>query len=277
MSCLSSCYLLVILFLIGTVLLIRYGTEWAFETQKEPIVKSNDKEVAGRIFIVSDTESDWQTFERFVLFLGTSDSKPDAIIHLGDITSLGVKDDFREFKDLVDRTSIDFHFVPGDRDLWKSSGPDNFKATLGTNYKVFTLLGQQILLIDNSNEYEGIDEEQFKFIDEHLGSSDFVFLHNPIFFNNSVLGMMRKGMGQYSSDVEGQRLELLSKIRASNVKATFAGDQHFFSSTPDDGSDALVHFIIGALTIDRNLEAPNYGALNIYVDGTYDVEQVFLE
>jgi hypothetical protein len=237
-------------------------------------LQAKSKPIESVIGIVSDSETDWETLSQAVENL--ENGKISNAFHAGDITQLGVIEDLKEAKRITDNSSINWNFIPGDRDLWKSSGTDNFKAVMGQDYKLVIIGSYKFLLIDNANEYEGIDDTEWKFIEQNIYNADFVILHNPIYFSDSVLGLTHHGMGQYSDAVEAQRLRLLSLIRKSNVKAVFAGDQHLFSETDDDEKPELNHYVVGALNAARNIQQPNYLLLTLYTDGDYHVEQVYL-
>lgn len=275
----ASCLLLVALVLGAVILFQRFTSETSLSSQNNLSVQyshleSRSKPVESVVALVSDSENDWEALTRVV---GNLENKviPNAF-HLGDVTQLGVSVDLREAKSITDSSSTKFHFVPGDRDLWKSSGLTNFNDVFGQSYQMVSIGSFNFLLIDNSNEYEGIDDEQWAFIESNIDQADFVILHNPIYFSDSLLGIVRKGMGQYSTEVEGQRQKLLTLIRGSNVKAVFAGDQHLFSETADAEKPELNHYVVGALNTERNIEQPNYVLLTLYTDGDYHVEQVYL-
>ncbi|TXI33605.1 MAG: hypothetical protein E6Q58_02545, partial [Niabella sp.] len=201
---------------------------------------------------------------------------PDIVVHLGDITSLGVLEDFAKIEQIISPSNPPVYLVPGDRDLWKSKGPSNFNEIFGENYYFKEVNGVGLLFIDNADEYKGLDEKQFAFIKENVKNADFVFLHNPIYFDTSLLGIIQKGMGRYSVNVDKQRIELLQIIRDSGVRAVFGGDQHLFNHYKDAESEGLDFFIIGALSESRNLDAPNYAILTVSDDGTYNVEKKYL-
>ncbi len=235
---------------------------------------AKQKPIESVVAIVSDSEDDWETLSQVIENL--DNGKILNGFHAGDITSLGVLEDLQEAKKITDNSSVEFNFVPGDRDLWKSGGVENFNKVFGESYKMVNIGSVNFLLIDNANEYEGIPEEEWTFIADNLSKADYVILHNPIYFNDSLLGLAHHGMGQYSQNVEDQRVRLLSMIRNSNVKAVFAGDQHLFSESADTEKPELNHYVVGALNTDRNIQQPNYLLLTLYTDGDYHVEQVYL-
>jgi len=229
-----------------------------------------DKPISQIIAIISDSESDWEYLD-LALFEAKSRGATD-IVHLGDITKLGVLEDFVVAKDLFIKSGLSVYPVPGDRDLWKSKGLDGFQRIFGKSYQLVDLSNISILLIDNSDEFEGLDPIQVGFVIDSLSDADFVFLHNPIYSESLLLGS--KGMGEYSLEVEEQRKVLLNLIRKSNVRAVFAGDQHKFSEVVDAEREALSHYVVGAINSERNLERPNMSILTVYTDGDYYVEKI---
>ena len=234
-----------------------------------------NKDVLLDVLLVSDMEDDFTNLTKFVEVANTLD--PDLIFVLGDMSALGVKDNLLKTKEILSQAKAEVFYIPGDRDLWTSSGLGNFNAVFGDSYQSVTRKGVKFLLVDNSNEYEGIDSVQMDFIEGAISDSDYVFFHNPIYFNKSILGVMGKGMGQYSDDVDNQREVLLSLVRLSGaVKGTFAGDQHSFSVSEDEEKSGLNHVILGSLNTERNLENPNFGYMKIYDDKSFYIEKYYL-
>jgi CMP-N-acetylneuraminic acid synthetase len=234
-----------------------------------------DGVVVSRIGIISDTENDWGKIEEAITYL---DNRTDLIIHLGDITKLGEKEDFYKAYEVFEKSKVKIYAIPGDRDLWKSrrtedSSTSVFNEVFGNNYQVLESQDINILLVDNANIYEGIDSIQWQFINNNIPNIDFVFLHNPLYFNSNLF-VGDKGMGQYSNDVDMQRNDLLSLIRENKVKAVFAGNQHLFSETVDSEKPDLFHYVIGALTSSRSIGLPSFAILTIYQNGDYFVEKI---
>lgn len=227
-----------------------------------------------RIAIISDSENDWDYVKRAL-----DEVKSEGIttvIHTGDVTKLGVPENLNTARDILRDSGLTAYVIPGDRDLWKSGGEATaFQNAFGSSYQLVEKNGVNLLLIDNSNEYEGIDSTEWAFINKNLPLADFVFLHNPIYFSDSSL-LGDKGMGEYSAEVDAQRKELLELIRKSPAKAVFAGDQHFFSENPDSEDNDLMHYVMGALNSTRNLQRPNFVILTVFEDGNYSVKQVRL-
>lgn len=233
-----------------------------------------NKDVLLKVAVLSDTENDWKNIREALAEINRE--KVAFIVLLGDATEFGVLEDFQDVKAMLDQTGTQYYVIPGDRDLYASRGTiEGFKQVFGKNYDFQEVRGIRFLFIDNASEYDGIDSVQMKFISDHIAESDFVFLHNPIEFDDALL-LGRKGMGEFSGEVEKQRVVLLQDIQKSNVKAVFAGDQHRFAEIADKTKEGLTHFIIGSLRSDRNLDVPQYAILTVYADGDYYVQKVIL-
>lgn len=242
----------------------------AIQSQGEPV-----GEPILAIALVSDTENDTDSLQSALDYI--SENSIPHLIHLGDITSLGVPEDLNRMQQLLESSGINYYAVPGDRDLWKSKGLDGFEASFGSSYGLVEIEGVNFLLIDNTNVYEGIEEAQWDYIRANIDDADFAALHAPIYFSTNILGIARKGMGQYSTEVDDQREVLLDLVRGSNIKAVFSGDQHLFSVSGDiEVERGLQHYVIGALNTERNLYRPNFAILKVYENGAYTVEQVVL-
>ncbi|OGC52001.1 hypothetical protein A2982_00060 [candidate division WWE3 bacterium RIFCSPLOWO2_01_FULL_39_13] len=227
-----------------------------------------DKNIIVKFAIISDTESDWEALKSALNKI--KGENVVYVFHLGDITQLGVPEDLQKAKGIFAESGLDVYSIPGDRDLWKSKGIDGYNLAMGEDYGYRMVSGINILLINNSDEYEGIGQEQFNYISENINNSDFVMLHNPIHFDAFPL-VGSKGMGEYSEEVNDQRLALLGMIRNSTVKAVFAGDQHFFREAVDLERPGLYYYFMGALTQKRQIQLPSYAVVTVYEDGDYTV------
>lgn len=283
-SCLTTFLLLLLLGLLfsglinvvsGSNIISRVGNSidgyfLSKSTQKTHTVRK-DKPVVVKVGFISDSESDWDYLELALSELKKRDITE--VFHLGDITHLGVPLDLATANDYFEASGLKIYSIPGDRDLWKSRGIEAFSNVFGESYKVVDINGVKFLLINNADEYEGIDDKQNDFISRNVLSSSFVLLHNPVYFG--IKSLWGKGMGEYSLLVDAQRKELLELIRSTNsVSAVFAGDQHLFSENIDETRNTLFHYIIGSTNSERNIERPNLAILTVYDDGDYYVEKV---
>ena len=228
-----------------------------------------------RIALVSDIESDLETLE--VLIGQINNKEFDSIFVLGDITTLGTEEDMRNISDTLSLSKVPVHLVPGDRDLWKSKLV-NFNKVFNDDYYLKEIEGSIFMFINNADEYDGISEEQFTFIRDNISKADYILLHNPIYFEGSLLSsFFHKGMGQYSTEVDSQRKDLLQLVRQNNVKAVFAGDLHLFTEQVDSEDKDLRYYTIGALNNNRSIDAPSYAILEIYSNGEYKAFKEYVE
>ena len=243
---------------------------------REKVTDSTDskeeKQVLLNIAIISDSESDFEFLSS--AYNKISQANVDFVVHLGDITHLGVIDDLKKASEIANSYDFPTYFVPGDRDLWKSSGLDNFNAVFGQNYYQLEEKGVKFVMLDNSNVYEGLGDDQRAFIEQNIPSADFVFMHIPLYSESVLLGW--KIMGQYSESVGNEKDFLLDLLRDSHAKAIFAGNQHLFYVTQDPKRSDLEHYVVGSLNKERSVQGPSFILLTIYEDKTYRVGQVVL-
>ena len=268
-----GCLTAIALFIAAVLLFQKYyPVIKAPKENKSTHLISKEKPVKLSVGLIADTENDWDNTQKALNEIKSKNI--EYVFHVGDLTQLGVSEDFQSIKKLFDNSGLKVYSVPGDRDLWKSSGVSGYEKWFGMPYQFIVINGLRFIFIDNSNEYEGIGPEEWQFIEQNVTASDFVILHNPLHVGSFALG--RKGMGEYSNEVDTQRIRLLGLIRPTNVKAVFAGDQHIFSENVDEQLNDLFHYVVGSLNQERSL-VPTYAILSVYEDGDYFVENINLE
>lgn len=200
-----------------------------------------------------------------------------AIFHVGDISNLGLSEDISTAKRILDASGITYYAIPGDRDLWKTVGPENFISVFGDNFHAVDIQGTKFVMLDNSANYSVVDGETVGQFEKELEGADFVLVSQPLYHtNNIVMGVVD---GETVVKVKEQADVLLGMIRSSEVKAVIAGDQHTFSKLKDPQDPGLEHIVAGPITRERNLQQgkPRILILNVYKDGGYSVNDVALE
>ncbi len=197
------------------------------------------------------------------------------VFFLGDYTDLGVTDDLAAAKKVMDASKLVYLSLPGDHDLWKSVGPQNFIDVFGENYFSKTINSVKFVGLDNSANYTVIDTALMAWFKKELSDADFVLLSQPLYHpsNDIAMGIVN---GQENQNVRRQALELLELIRASKVKAIIAGDQHLSSSNIDPVRGDLAHVVVGALAAERNLQSTRFSLMNVLKSGGYQIEDVLL-
>ena len=211
----------------------------------------------------------------------TAQKKIAQVFYLGDYTDLGIEEALISAKKVMDNSGIKYYSLPGDHDLWKTVGPENFIKVFGKNYQSVTLSGFKFVMLDNSANYTVIDLAQMDWFTKELEDADFVLVPQPLYHstNNRVMGVVN---GEEVKEVRKQALEILALIRESEVKAVIAGDHHSSSTNTDPEKGNLKHIVVGAITKTRagdgvvNLQTPRFSLLKIYNDDSFELEEVVL-
>lgn len=209
-----------------------------------------------------------------------SSKNVDVIVHLGDHTNLGLLADLQEAKKLLDESNIKYYAIPGDRDLWETSGPENFIKVFGTNRHTFTLGSYKFVVLDNSKNFSKISTEDMDWFRNEVIDASFVLLSQPLYHpSNKVMGTFE---GENIVSVREQGDTLLDLIRQSNVKAVIAGDHHLSSEVLDPVKPELIHYVIGAITGEINdkpqavLQTSRISILELLPDGTFKMYEELL-
>ena len=204
------------------------------------------------------------------------------VFYLGDYTDLGVEEALISAKKVMDNSGLKYYSLPGDHDLWKTVGPENFIKVFGKNYQSVTLGGFKFVLLDNSANYTAIDSAQMDWFTKEVEDADFVLIPQPLYHptNTRVMGVVN---GEEVKELRKQALEILNLIRKSKVKAVIAGDHHGSSTSSDPEKSDLKHIVVGALTKTRagdgvvNLQTPRFSLLEVYNDDSFEVEEIVLQ
>lgn len=244
------------------------------ESNEEDIVAAESERELFSVAILADSHND---NERLTKALERAEElSVSAVFHIGDLTDLGITENLRDAKKTLDESATKYYAIPGDRDLWQSVGPDNFTEVFGKNYYKVTLDGYKFVILDNSANYTVVEEELIEWFGEEVEDADFVLLAQPLYHptNDKVMGNVND---ETVADVREQAIEILTSIRESDVKAIFAADHHKFSESADPEDEDLVHFVMGAITEERNLQTPRLAVLKVFDGGDYEVEQIVLD
>ncbi len=151
----------------------------------------------------------------------------------------------------------------------------NFRQVFGPSYQSFISNNFKFLLLFNSDNYAGLSEEQWKWLESELERSKvedlkgvFVFVHEPLFHPSSD-----HIMGRVEKELKNQAISLIELLSRSGVKQVFAGDTHFFSQY-EEPQRHLPMVTIGAVTTERNPQAPRFAIVTVFEDGSTKVEDV---
>lgn len=202
------------------------------------------------------------------------------VIGLGDYTNVGTIDELKKAKIELDSSSLRYFLIPGDHDLWDSrnrslEATSNFNQVFGPNFQSFTYQNYLFLFLDNSDNYKGLDETQSKWLTDELEKaknesvkSIFVFISQPLYHPSSD-----HVMGKVEKDLKNQARSLTFQLKDAGVKKIFAGDTHYFSEYTEPQTKLLM-MTVGAISIDRNPQAPRFAVVYVFEDGSAKVEDV---
>ncbi len=236
-----------------------------------------------KFLLVSDSHNDNANLAKTIDQSKTKYPDLVFVIGLGDYTNVGTIDELRSAKRQFDIAGLRYFLIAGDHDLWDSRDKigdpgANFKSVFGLLYQSFTYQGFKFLLLDNSDNYKGISEGQKNWITAELekGKEEgtkgiFVFISEPLFHPSSD-----HYMGKVDKDLKSQAQSLIYQLKDAGVKKVFSGDIHYFSEY-EEPITKLPMVTVGAVTSERNPQAPRYAIVTVFEDGTTKVEDMQIQ
>lgn len=231
-----------------------------------------------KFLALSDSHSDNNNLRKAIN--QAKEKYPDIqfIIGLGDYTEVGTPDELRSAKQEFDLSGLRYFVIPGDHDLWDSRDKqkqpgENFRQVFGPLYQSFTFENFRFLLLDNSDNYQGLGEEQERWIEDNLEKQEdtrgmLIFIHEPLFHPSSD-----HFMGRMEPKVKQQAKSLIYQLKAAGVKLVLSGDIHFFGEYSEPETN-LSMVTLGAITSERNPQAPRYVVVTVYEDGSTRVDDI---
>lgn len=242
---------------------------------------NTNKPVAFSFILVADSHSESDYLRKTIEQGKAKASNLAFIIGLGDYTEVGTLQDLRAAKNEFDTAGVRYFVIPGDHDLWdgrdKTDNPlVNFETVFGVPYQSFVYQNVKFVLIDNADNYTGIDQKQLDWIDSELMKARtqdnaklvFAFVHEPLYHPSST-----HIMGRVEENVKKQVKNLITTLKSGGVNEVFSGDLHFFTRY-EEPQMKLPMTTIGAALSARNTQAPRYAIVSVYEDGSYGVEDV---
>lgn len=211
-----------------------------------------------RIAILADSHQDNISLE-FALKEARAEGV-DFVIHLGDFSRVGEKKDLFEAKKVLDESSLLYYLTAGDHDRWVNNGFGYFEEVLGSPYQLVNVSDTCLLIVDNSNLYYGLKQEQKEWLDsldlDDCSNGKFFFSHIPLYHPSST-----RAMGEKSKEVKKDADWLLSWSQKNGFLAFFAGDLHLADFYV---YESLPIYILGALDRGGTLGNPGWGVLEVY-------------
>lgn len=231
-----------------------------------------------RFAVVSDSHSDTQNLWKSLN--QAKQSGAQFVIGLGDFSNVGTIDELRNSKEQFDRLGLTYYVTAGDHDLWdardKGLGAEaNFKEVLGPAFQSFSYSGIRFIVLYNSDNYYGLDDYQLNWLKSELDRVEeesykavFVFAGIPLYHPSSD-----HVMGKTTPKLKSQSEHIINILSRAGVAEVIAGDTHYFSrySEPESG---LKMTSVGAVTSERNPQSPRFALIDVFQDGSYNVQDV---
>lgn len=240
----------------------------------------SDASLAFKFLIVTDSHSDNVNLGKAISQARYKYPDLKFIIGLGDYTEVGTIEELKNAKKEFDSSSLRYFLIPGDHDLWDCrnrglSPAACFGAVFGPDFQSFTFENFRFILINNSDNYKGIGQEQSEWIASELEKAVddkvtgiFVFVHEPLYHSSSD-----HFMGRVEKELISQAKSLIFQLKAGSVKKVFSGDVHYFSEY-EEPETKLPMVTVGAVGIERNPQAPRFAVVSVFDDGSTKVEDV---
>ncbi len=254
------------------------------ETSESTKSQDNNKspessEVKFKVALLSDSHEDDEMLKTALDRAKSLDVK--AVFYLGDYTNFGVIDNLKHTKEIMDASGLTYYSLPGDHDLYKSVGPENFIAVFGKNYTTVSIEDIKFVLLDNSANYTKIPNEEYKWFKDSVADANFLLLSQPVYANflNRKMGIVN---GEVEPDALAQAYDILRIVRSSGVFAILSGDLHMSGEFTDPEKLSLRHYYVGAIAKSSsedgviNLQSPKFSLLTIYKNNSYKVEDIKL-
>lgn len=229
-----------------------------------------------RFAIIADSHKDYSSLAKALK--QSKDEGAKFVIGIGDLSDVGTMEELKQTKEQFDLSGLPYYISPGDHDLWDSRDKTNdaltnFREVFGSPYQSFSYNGQRFIMIDNSDNYIGIDELQLQWIEDQLKQLDttpkkttFVVSDIPLFHPSSD-----HVMGKTTEKLKSQAEHLLLIFKKAGVDQIFAADTHFFSEFVEPKNDLKIT-TVGAVTTDKNPQTPRFVLVDIFEDGSYNIE-----
>lgn len=185
--------------------------------------------------VLSDSETQKETISPIYrnIIKNINDSDADFLMHVGDFTNRGLDSEYQEFTEFMDdNLDIPYYVAPGNHDILQDKeAKDTFKKYFNDLYYSFDHQNAHFIVLDNSNNMYGFDNDQLAWLKNDLENSQnkqiFIFMHRPIdipYADKTDIsdGTTSKARASYASF-----RELLNKYEVAEI---FAGHIHIYFS-----------------------------------------------
>lgn len=300
-------WLLLLLVIFSVVLGYSFAEKNFFEENKKSVVDQTPKKPILRFALISDSHN-----ENDLLAKALDQAKGmgvNFVIGLGDYTNTGTIEELTAAKRVFENSKLEYFVTCGDHDLWDSrdKGKEaltNFNQVFGKSSQIIDRENVLFVIIDNSDIYRGISEEDWEMFSESVGrwvsgsvnqktggsesespnhrytespKLTFVFAQKTPFHPES-----KHVMGSENAQVAEQAQQLMQLLEEKKVDGFFSGDLHFFaqfsakggSTSGGKSTNDVKITTVGAVASERNFQGPRFAIVTVYEDYSWEVEDV---
>ncbi len=163
------------------------------------------------------------------------------VIHTGDLTSTGTRDEFRIFDTLIEELVPSIYPAEGNNDIYTDKSGYNFELYYDEPYYSFDYEDRHFVVLDNSAAYYGFDWKQQEWLKDDLilndGKKLILVMHRPLNVPNADL--IIKG-GNELSDANIQAFLKIIEPYKDKIEHIFTGHIHTYLDYELDGIPVTV-------------------------------------
>lgn len=249
----------------------------------QPADKPADKPITKgplllRFAIVSDSHNDNAKLQKALIQAKTNQAK--FVIGLGDYSDTGTLGELQQAKNQFDGAQLPYYLTIGDHDMWDCRNREqvstcNYSQLFGSSYQSFEVSGVRFLILDNADNYLGVDGVAMSWLEEELsrikaGKPKLIFalMQEPLYHPSSD-----HFMGKTTPSLVPQAQKIADLLKNAGVAEVITGDVHFFTQYTDPRT-SLKMTTVGAVSEARNTQSPRFVLVDVYEGGTYNIQDL---
>ncbi len=234
--------------------------------------------IALRFAVVADSHNDNKNLQKALAQAKEMNSR--FVIGLGDYSDVGTYDELQMAKNQFNSSGLAYYSTAGDHDLWDCRNRDqtptcNYTQLFGSPYQSFSVNNNRFILLYNSDNYLGMDGVEMKWLEDELlrvkaenPKHIFVLAQEPLYHPSSD-----HYMGKSNPKIKEQAEKITALLKEAGVTEFFAGDAHFYARYMEPKTN-LKMTVVGAVTEARNTQKPRFSVVDVYEDGSYNVQDL---
>ena len=117
------------------------------------------------------------------------------IVHGGDITELGMPQEYQHYLEIIKPLKQPIYYLPGNHESrWTDAGKGYFKSFFGPTYTSWDYQGVHFIALDTSiaqGQHGSLDKEMLEWLKKDLAKVEktvpvIMFAHHPVFFDEAI-------------------------------------------------------------------------------------------